>query len=234
MPYDLDSLAKRLKTVSHLRDLSDADCQAIVAAGVIRRFPAGATIFVEGEPTVGMFVLMAGRVHLCKLGPQGQESIIATIKPVIMFNEVTVLDGGPNLATAVTVEECITWNIRYDDFQALMRRFPQLGLGLLRVLAARYRHLLTQYEDLSFRPVLARAARLLLDLSDGGKTPIDRRQHSNREMAARVATVQEAFSRSLQLLKTNGYIDSTRTIISVRSPDALAQIAEIGPALRRG
>ena len=53
----------------------------------------------------GMFVLLAGQVHLRKLGPQGQESILAVIEPVIMFNEVAVLDGGPNLTTAVAAQD---------------------------------------------------------------------------------------------------------------------------------
>lgn len=232
--YDLDSLAKRLKNVSNFRNLSDSDCQAIVAAGQVRRFPAGSTIFAENEPSAGMFVLSAGRVHLCKLGPQGQESIIAIIEPVIMFNEVSALDGGPNLATAIAVEDCITWNLSYDNFQALMQRYPQVFLGLLRVLAGRYRALLSQYEDIVFRSVMARTAKLLLDLSDHGRQPIDRRKHSNREMAARVATVHEALSRSLKIFKESGSIDSTRTVLSVRCPETLAKLAEISPALFRG
>jgi len=232
--FDLDTLAKRLKNVSNFRNLSDSDCRTIVAAGQVRRLPAGSTIFVESEPSAGMFVLLAGHVHLCKLGPQGQESIIAIIEPVIMFNEVSALDGGPNLATAIAVEDCITWNLSYENFQVHMQRYPQVFLGLLRVLAARYRALLSQYEDITFRSVMARTAKLLLDLSDYGRLPIDRRKHPNREMAARVATVHETISRSLKVFKENGYIDSTRTVISVRRPEPLAKIAEIGPILFRG
>jgi len=32
-----------------------------------------------------------------------------------------------------------------------VQRYPMIGLGLLRVLAARTRNLMAQYEDLSFR-----------------------------------------------------------------------------------
>jgi len=55
--------------------------------------------------------LLSGRVHLCKLGPNGQQQIMAVIEPVIMFNEITVLDGGPNPTMALAVEDCVTWNI---------------------------------------------------------------------------------------------------------------------------
>ena len=103
----------------------------------------------------GMFVLLTGQVHLRKLGPQGQESILAVIEPVIMFNEVAVLDGGANLTTAVAAHDCTVWQIRCDSFQALLARYPMIGLGLLRVLARRNRFLVSQVEDLSFRTVQA-------------------------------------------------------------------------------
>jgi hypothetical protein len=37
---------------------------------------------------------------------------------------------------------------------------------------------------------MARAAKLLLDLSGSGQQPIDRREHSNHELAARIAIAQ--------------------------------------------
>ncbi len=232
--FDQQSLVSRLGNVVHFQGMSEADLKTIVAAGVIRRFSAGSIIYVEGEPSAGMFVLMTGQVHLCKLGPQGHESIIADIQPVIMFNEVSALDGGANLATARAIQDCATWNISHENFRALMQRYPQTGLGLLRVLSLRYRALVSQYEDLSFRSVLSRAAKLLLDLSQGGKQPIDRREHSNQEMAARIATVPEALSRSLKVFKDNGQITTTRNVIHVREPATLAQLAQIGPHLFRG
>jgi CRP/FNR family transcriptional regulator len=146
-----------------------------------------------------------------------------------MFNEVSVLDGGANLATAEAVEDCVAWQIDQNRFGELLRRYPQVGLGLLRVLAQRTRLLLSKYEDLSFRSVLARTAKLLLDLSRFGEDPIDRQKHPNREMAAAISTVPEALSRSLQVFKRNGDIICTRRSIAVRNPETLAKLAELGP-----
>lgn len=228
------ALVQRLRSVSHFRTASDEDLRVIASAGSIRTFPAGSTIFSEEEPCAGMFVLLAGRVHLYKLGPRGQQSIITTINPVIMFNEVSVLDGGPNLMTAQAIETCVTWHVTHDDFQTLVRSYPQVGSGLLYILAARTRLLLGKYEDLSFRSVLARTAKLLLDLSNYGQRPVNRRANSNREMAAAIATVPEALSRSLQVFRNNGDIVCTRTQIVVRNPAPLARLAEIDPTLFKG
>lgn len=231
---NISELAERLRNVGHFQSFPQADLETIVSSGTIRTFAAGSAIFSEGEPCAGMFVLLSGHVHLCKLGPQGQQSLLAEIAPVIMFNEVSVLDGGTNLATAVAMEECVTWHISHEGFQALMRRYPVVGLGLLRVLAMRTRFLLSQYEDLSFRSVLARTAKLLLDLSDYGKRPIQRKEHPNHEMAARISTVPEALSRSLQVFRKNGDVVCTRGTITVCAPEMLARLAQIDAGLLKG
>jgi CRP/FNR family transcriptional regulator len=219
-------LIAQLQRVEHFKHLPDADIRAIVTAGRVRQFAAGEMIFMEGAPCAGMFVLLRGRVHLRKLGPSGQESIMAVIEPVIMFNEVAVLDSGPNLATAVAAQDSLAWQIGCEVFQTLLGRYPQMGLGLLRVLARRNRFLVSQYEDLSFRSVQARAAKLLLELSQNGQQPIDRRKHPSHEMAARIATVPEAFSRALNAFKRNGCITCTRATIIVHCVADLIALAE--------
>ena len=180
----MDDLTARLAKVSHFRALPLHGVAAIVAAGRVRRYPAGGTIFLEGEPCAGMFVLFSGQVHICKPGPQGQEQIIGIIEPVIMFNEVAVLDGGPNPTTAVAAKDCVTWSISHSAFHALMTRFPVVGLSLLRVLAARNRALIARCDDLSYRSVQARLAKLLLDLSGQGTRPVPRREQSIRQLSA--------------------------------------------------
>ncbi len=231
---DWAGLVQRLGRVQHFSRMSDADRLAIVKAGALQSYPAGSTIFREGESCAGMFVLFSGHVHLYKLGPHGQQSMVAAIDTVIMFNEVSVVDGGPNLATAVAMADCETWRIDHDAFQMLTQRYPAVGLGLLRVLAHRTRLLMSHYEDLSFRSVLARTAKLLLDLSDYGRKPIDRREFTNHEIAARISTVPEALSRSLQVFKKTGDIHCTRGSITVCVPETLARLAAIDPTLFKG
>ncbi len=221
----IKELSALLGAVTHFRALPEADLQAIIAAGAVQHYPQNAVIFHEGAPCAGMFVLLEGQVHLRKFGPEGQEQIMAIIDPVIMFNEVPVLDGGPNVATATASQPCTTWSITCDAFQALLARYPMIGLGLLRVLARRNRYLIAQYEDLSFRSVVARTAKLLLDLSAQGASAINRRAHPNVELAARIATGPEPFSRSLRLLQQQGHIACTRAQIVVLHGEALAELA---------
>ena len=70
------------------------------------------------------------------LAYKGQQSIIADIDPVIMFNEVALLDGGPNPYTAIATQNCLAWQISREAYQKLLHRFAQdqymeVALGLL-------------------------------------------------------------------------------------------------------
>jgi CRP/FNR family transcriptional regulator len=229
MKYDLEFLVKNISRVSHFKNLPESAYNDIAMQGQVLRYTAGSSIFHEGDTSAGMFVLLAGCVHLCKEGVHGQETIIAVIKPVIMFNEITVIDKGPNPVTAHAIEDSISWQINYQNFQLLLRRYPQVGTGLLGVMARRNRLMLSHLEDIISRPILARVAKTLLDLSQQGQKPINRRKHSNIEIAARVATVHEAISRSIKTLYEMGAITYSREEIVVVDKTRLAELAQVSP-----
>jgi CRP/FNR family transcriptional regulator len=207
---------------------------AIVLAGQMRLFSTGMDIFTEGEPCSGMFVLLKGQVHICKLGPHGQQNIVAIINPVIMFNEVALLDGGPNPYTAVASQNCLVWQIHLEAYRGLLERYDQekymsIAIGLLRIMAIRYRQLLESYADISFLTVPVRVAKFIYEISQQGQQVINRREIPINEMAGRIASVPEAISRALNFLKCQGIIETTRTSIKVLKPDELARFALAEP-----
>lgn len=227
--YSTADLVHRLSKVKHFLQMRPEELEEIVRVGQTRSFSSGEIIFQEDAPGAGLFVLLSGQIQLCKLSPQGQNAILAVFDPVIMFNEAPALDRGPNPVTAVAVEDTVVWRLDSEHLDRFILNYPQIGLGLLRVLAARNRHLVDRFGDLSFRTVLARAAKLLLELSADGTRVIDRRKHPVHQMAARIATVPEAFSRSLKVFKTNGDIQCAGSTIEVTNPARLKEIAEISP-----
>jgi len=224
---DLHSLVGRLGNVSFFKNMPETALKDIVFAGQIRNYPANATLFREGENAAGMHVLFRGQVNLCKIGLQGIEYIVHIIKPVIMFNEITVIDGQPNPVTAVAAADATTWQVSPEPYQMLMHHYPEVGLGLLRSLAERNRLLLARYEDLMSRPVLARTAKLLYSLSQFGQQPINRTDHPNSRIAAMAGTVPEAVSRSIRIMKENGVIECTRKSITILSIAQLICAAQI-------
>jgi CRP/FNR family cyclic AMP-dependent transcriptional regulator len=223
----MDKYVKLLNTVPHFKSFKPSDLLRIINSGHIKQYRKDRQIYREGDSSAGMFVLFTGKVHLCNYSCEGQIQIFSMIKPVIMFNEITAIDGGPNPATAVAVKDCLTWNIEYEAFENLVKQYPDpaIGLALLRVMAGRTRELIELCSDLSFRPVLSRCAKLLFDLSDKGTKPIVRKEYPLVDLSARVATAPESISRSLSMLDKKGIISTDRSRITVIKVDDLMEIA---------
>ena len=224
---NIHKLIGSLRRVRHFQHLPLSAIREIVLSGSTCKFAAGESIYREGDYCAGLFVLLRGEVHLYKSGLQGQEAIISVIHPVIMFNEVASLDGGSNPTTAMAAKDCFTWHIDKDTFGELIINYPLVGTSLLRVLARRNRLLISSFEDLFSRPVVARTARILLQLSGNGTQPIDRLTHTNLELAARAATVPEAISRTIQKFAADNLIERNRTEIQITDTDSLSALALI-------
>ena len=103
----------------------------------------------------------------------------------------------------------------------------EVALGLLKIMAGRYRQLLDGYADLSFLTVENRVAKMIYQLSAGGQAPINRRENPINELAAHIACAPEAISRSLTVLKCREIISTNRTTITVLNPDELAKMAQV-------
>jgi CRP/FNR family transcriptional regulator len=227
--YSITDLVLRLRSVRHFQHIQGEELEQIVRMGQILSFSSQSLLFQQEAPSAGLHVLLSGRVQICKLSPQGQNAILAVFDPVVMFNEVAALDRGPNPVTAMAADDSVVWRLSAENLDKLILRQPHVGLGMLRVLAMRNRHLVEQFGDVSFRTVLARTAKLLLELSDDGTRVIDRRKHPVHQLAARVSTVPEAFSRSLKAFRSNGSIRCAGSTIEVLNPAELKAIVEMGP-----
>jgi len=223
--FDEIKLAEMMKPVPHFSGLSQSDLFAILRAGTVKSYRSGDTLFWEGEPCSGLFVLLNGEVHLYKHGPEGQEHIMGVIQPITMFNEVAVLDGGENPATARAFINCFVWQAEKAQFEVLIKTYSEMALALLPILARRNRRLVSQYEDMCFLPVRARTAKLLLELSRDGREEIDRGVFTIQELAARISTSPEVVSRTLGLLNASGLISTNRQSLEVINLPGLSRLA---------
>jgi CRP-like cAMP-binding protein len=228
----MEEYTKLLSNVSFFKNLRPADLVKIINSGQLKRYKKNKYIYYKDDPSAGMYVLFTGKVHLCNYNCDGQSQIFSTIEPVTMFNEVTAIDGEPNPATAIAVKDCLTWNIGYEDFENLVRKYPDpvVGLAMMRVLAGRTRELIDLCGDLTFRTVVSRCAKLILELSSNGANRIDRREFPLADLSALLATAPESVSRSLSWLDKQGLIKTDRTHISVLKTDELLEIVTIESA----
>jgi CRP-like cAMP-binding protein len=80
--------------------------------------------------------------------------------------------------------------------------------------------------EMTFQPVGARLAKLLVSISNAEVgTPIERNLTLD-EMAARIGSTREMVCRLLHKFSDDGLIDITRTDYTIKNPEALKRMTE--------
>ncbi len=184
-----------------------------------RHFDRGETLFSEGDPCNGLFVVATGRIRIFKLSPSGREQVLAVEGPGSSFAELPVFDGGVYPASASALEDAEVLFISRKDFQNYCREHPEVALKVLAVVGSRLRRLVGIIEDLSFTTVRQRLISLLLRLAQRGGTATKQGIRvelttTHQDLAAELGTVRELVSRNLSRLQAEGLLEvDGRTII---------------------
>jgi CRP/FNR family transcriptional regulator len=214
-----------LRGVPYLAPLSPRELEELQSRAIRQTFGRGALIFLENDPAPGMYLVESGRVKLFKTSPEGREQVLRLIGPGQSFNDVAVFDGGPNPVAAAALDRAVVYLLPKANVVAAVRGHPESAIALAREFAGRLRNLSDLVEDLSFRHVTSRLAKLLLQYTEQGDTSIARPRFTQQELASMVGSVREVVGRSLAGLEKEGAIRIDRARIVVTDREALRRLA---------
>ncbi len=224
-PASSDRARGLVLSVPYFAHLDATALEAVAASAIRRDYLKGAVVFVEGDHCTGLHVVEKGRVKLYKVSEEGREQVVRLLGPGEFFNEVAVLDGGPNPVSAMAALDATLWIVDCASMRQLVSRYPSLAAAIIEDLAARSRELLSLVEDLSLRTVSARLAKLLLSRAE---TAAQVSPHtSQQEMAAQVGTVREMVGRVLRTFEERGLIRFDRHRIVILNREGLEKEAMI-------
>jgi len=228
----MDAAAPLLVAASDFfRGLSPAACRDVTERARERRFARRAVLLRESESEPALFLLVAGRVKLGKLGSNGQEVILQLLGAGDVFGGVAALAGGPSPATVQAVEagRALVWD--RPVLRELVARYPEIAVNGVRIAAARMQEIQERFRELSTERVAQRIARTLLRLArqagrrvEGGvllDLPLPR-----RDLAEMTGTTLYTVSRTLSEWSERGLLETRRGRLLLRAPHALVAIAE--------
>src|SRR5215213_2561720 len=107
----------------------------------VRRFRRNEVIMHQGDPGDALHIVAAGAVKIVLPSAEGDEAIIATLRPGDFFGELALLDGAPRSATAAALEVTDTFVLPRDAFVRLLSDDSMLRDALLAGLAGELRRL---------------------------------------------------------------------------------------------
>jgi CRP-like cAMP-binding protein len=215
-----------LLSVSFCFDLSPEAIAALGRAVRTVKRRAGANILLQGDPAEAMYVVVAGRVKVCRASSRGREQVLHTAGPAEHFNLVPMFEGGACPASVVAISDVTLLALPRERLHGLIRLYPDLALALLRELSTYLRRMVDLVDDLALRTVQGRLVGLLLALAESAERGEVAPPLTQAEMASRLGTVREVVSRSLRSLEAAGLITVERGDVTVLDQEGLAALRE--------
>ena len=215
-----------IKSIPYFSGLSPAELDSLKGLIFETTAERGEFILLESEPAAALYFVVSGVVKVFKTSADGREQILQIVRPGESFNDAPVFDGGPNPASAQAMGPVVLYGINNSDMGAILRTHPQVALNVIHVLSQKLRHLVSLVEDLSFKHVTARLAKILLEYAGDGVGSAKPRL-TQQEMAAMAGTAREMIGRSLKELEVEKIIRLEHHRIVVTDKEALKKWAGV-------
>jgi CRP-like cAMP-binding protein len=204
---DRESIRERLRGLTLCRGLDDAALDRLAALSRILEIGRKQTLFSEGEPYQGMFVVLSGLAVVYKLSAEGRMLILHVCRPGDTLAEVPLFEqrdaGYP--AHARTTRDSEILFLPRDPFIEFVKTHPAVAWTMLQGFAGRMKELGLQLEGVTLREVSSRFARYLLrEMEADGVTdeerPVLTLPLAKSSVASYLGTVHETLSRTFARL----------------------------------
>jgi len=213
-----------LKRIRYFSDLDLAVLDSIAKFFFEKKAERGEMFLLEGESDEVLYFVVSGAVKVLKTSADGKEQILNIARPGDSFNDAAAFDGSPNPAAAQAMGPVVLYGIRKSNLDTIIQEHPEIALNAIKVLTGRVRHLLSLVEDLSFKHVIGRIAKILLKHAGDGTGTGQRL--TQQDMAAMAGTVREIVGRSLKALENEGAIRLDHHRIVITDKEILEKIME--------
>jgi CRP-like cAMP-binding protein len=195
------------------------------------RIPARQTVFLKGEETTGMMIVLRGRVRISATSAEGKEIVLNIIDPDEVFGEIALLDGKPRTADATTMEDTELLVLDRREFVPFLEANPQVCLRLLALLCERVRRTTDQLEGLALLDLRLRLIKTLLQLADAYGEPVAGGVRigirlTQSELAAILGAGRESVNKQLHALAAEGAIALEHRSVTIRDVAALRRTLE--------
>lgn len=111
-------------------------------------YPENATVFREGDPGDGVYVVALGAVKISKTIDGKNEKVLAGFAEKEFFGELALLDGKPRSASASVTRSTVLLKISVENFNLLMHEAPFAALKIISQIAC---HLAIRLRDTNIR-----------------------------------------------------------------------------------
>ncbi len=217
----LTGLVSSLRCCQLFTGLSPEDLAVIAGFIQVLRLAKDDSLFHEGEPSRGFYVVQAGAINVHRVSAAGKEQVIHVFRMGESFAEAALASPTGYPANARAVEASTVLLIPKAPILELIGRRPDLALRMLGSMSAHLRVLVGALDDLTLKDVETRMLNWLVKHGRGAKGGVIQLPGTKRVLAAELGTSSETLSRTLARLRDEKLITVAAKSISVHDPARL-------------
>lgn len=222
-----------LRRSSFFCELSPATLQIFESIKVTTTYPKGSRLFIEGQPSEGIFMLCRGRVKLTMHSPNGKALILRIAVPGEVLGLSASISDSLNETTAEVIESCQVSFVRKSEFYRFLEQNADAGMNAIRQLSLQYKTAYTQIRSLGLSTCVAdKLAALILGWSLGAPSNNGgvhvKVSFSHEEIAEMIGTSRETVTRLLKDFRERDLITIKGSDLYIRDKHKLE--ATIGNA----
>jgi len=225
-PFKADALKSTLRQSSLFAKLEEGLLDSLVDACVTKRLDKGETLFYEGSPAQGFYIVQSGTICLSRISPEGKEQVISLFRPYQCFAEATLTSLETYPANAVAVEPTQVILVRKDRFRERIKAQPDLALNMLGSMSLHLKHLVQMIDDLKFKQIECRLANWLVRNANpetADKQLLVELPMSKKLLASQLGVTSETLSRAFARFRNENILDVDGRHITIKDPKALNQ-----------
>lgn len=233
-----EALVARLAAMPVFAALASATVLAVAEMAVSCHFGIGEILLSEGHASSSFFVVLGGRVKMCRALANGRTAVVALFGRGEIFGAAAALGGRECDASFVALEKSACLEIRRDDLFERFEQEPALISDLLPILTRQFVECSNCILELSCFRLEVRFAQLFLKLADdmgengaGGKgvgrtgdvfIPVSL---TRQELADMTGTTVESCIRIMSRWGKSGLVDTEKRGFRLRDRAALETLA---------
>jgi CRP/FNR family transcriptional regulator, cyclic AMP receptor protein len=209
--------------------LSADERELVLGHGRRRVLSRGQTLFNQGAPHAGIYLIESGRIRVFYMAPSGREITLAYWHPGNFVGGPEIFGSGVHQWSGVAASNSCVVHFQGETMHALVQQIPGLAIGIIEGLTFKGKCYSALAQMLGTRSVTERLAHLLLHLVDtyGVKDSdglLIGPAFTHADLAHMVGATRQWVTISLKRLQDQGVVITRKSRIVVRKMDALIKM----------
>jgi CRP/FNR family transcriptional regulator len=214
-------------------DLAGPALQRLSEITAPATYPKGATLFVEGQPSRGVFILCAGHVKLSTSSADGRTLILRISEPGDVLGLPATISGRSYEVTGDVIEPAQANFISRPDFLSFLRDHGEAALRVAQELSDTYQNAVAEMRTVGLsHSAREKLARFILDWSANHPSKKGAVKFTltltHEEIAQMIGLSRETVTRLFAELKRKDLLEIKGSTVTIRDKAGLEQRLQTG------